>query len=249
VKIASAFCLLFAINAFALVADNEENLSKILDQLNIALEDRIIAYTDDEIVPYNKRTSIVAIVKERFGPQTLYVLIIDNSTLKILSKFQEDIDRSFRVQLSEINKEKYRLDDQTRAFGVRTVGYMAGASDFGYESEYFSLFIIKNGVLERVLKDLPIWRRNWVRQENKKSKACSDYIDVSSLSSTLSISNEKTNGFYDIIVNNKETTAVDYSEDGGYTYYACEGKKTRLNKPKLFLSLTAKRIKNKNNRA
>ena len=209
--------------AEGIINEQEEDLGlllAILNQLNISATEYELECVAQKELPYMKGHSVFVIPKivkiddtEYYAATTLdvYILIVENETGKIIHHFYEkDSGGEYAVYFEhiEIDTAPYRLNNDTRAFGVR-VSYNAHSRLHPYLREEISLFIPYGNLLVRVLKDYGIdgYRGEW------DDHCEGEFIRTRSI---LTMSKEQTNGFYNIDVESTiENTVISlFDEDG-----------------------------------
>ena len=199
--------------------EQEENsdfvlLDKILEQLNISANEYDYELMAQKQLPYMKSHSVFIIPKivdkDEYDGKTFdaYILIVENETGKITNKFYEKeswISDAVRLENIEIDTAPYRLNDDTRAFGVR-VKYTGSSRANPYASEQISLFIPHEDALVRVLKNYEIagFRGEW------DTNCEGEFTDKKEI---FVIGEDKTNGFNNIIVKYTYTTQTNTKVD------------------------------------
>jgi hypothetical protein len=182
------------------------NIDKVLKQLNIQKKDCYYDLVVEQIIPYASDKSVVVIPKiidkdENSFSCDCYILIINNASGLIINRFFESnslISDAVRIEKISVDFAPYRLNSTTRAFGIRILNE-GDSRPNPYENEDISLFIPKDSLLVRVLRNYSIssitgdWDTNCSGQFVTQKKI-------------LIMSNKITNNYYDIIAKSKITT-------------------------------------------
>ena len=104
------------------------------------------------------------------------------------------------VQL-DIDTEPYKLNQQVSAFGIRIYYDYILSGMTQYSAQYFNLYSFQNNNLTRVINNLEV-EHSIINEE--KDPIHLNWIDgIDKLIATLSLSQNHTNGFADIIVSEK----------------------------------------------
>lgn len=137
--------------------------SEVLRELGLQIKDINKSLFVSKVLPYAKDKSILVIPK--YASRTdeeyvydAYIVVIDNSTGKILYKFYEpQAWVSDAIALSDlmIDTGLYILNNETRAFGIRAY-YSNNSHGYPYSRTELSLFIIENKKLKRLLKNYTV---------------------------------------------------------------------------------------------
>ncbi len=135
-------------------------LRSVVKELALQAKDINENFFVSKVLPYAKDKSILVIPK--YASRTdeeyvydAYVVVIDNSTGKILYKFYEPLAWvSDAISLSDlmIDTGLYILNNETRAFGIRAT-YSNNSHSDPYSRTELSLFIVENKKLKRLLKN------------------------------------------------------------------------------------------------
>jgi hypothetical protein len=189
-------------------AIKSKNLDKALRELNIKPADCYSELVVEKIIPYLPDKSVLVIPKiiekreDSFSFDS-YILIIDNHSGKIISKFYErEAWFSGAAILTSISIDfaPYILSSNTRAFGIR-LSYRGDSHVSPFSDQEISLFIPKDSSLVRVLKDYPIYTFH----ENPDFDGCINYSSTTE-NKVIIITDSLTNNFYDILIKNKITS-------------------------------------------
>jgi hypothetical protein len=205
--------IVFIINFLTTVFTNAQtatslNIDKVLKQLNIEQADCYNDLVAEEIMPYSKDKSVIVIPKivekdENSITCDSYVLVINNRSGKILNQYYEanalESD-AVRIVKITIDFAPYRLNNTTRAFGIRVFNE-GNSRPNPYNNEELSLFVLQDNVLVQVLRNFSVsyFDGEWDTQ-------CEgEFVTENKV---LIMSKNTTNNFFDIIVNNKITTTT-----------------------------------------
>ena len=191
----------------------------ILEQLNLNPLDVKTDLIVSKTMPQTEDETIV-LIPEIVGEDHEYnfelnshIVLVNNTTGKITHKYFESTKTnhwvSDAVQLKElkIDTAPYVIADNVRAFGVRVYHYGSSQAN-PYSNEIISLFMKSGNTLKKVLNNYDVvnyggeWDTNCVG-EFIGSKA------------TLTMSDEKTNEYFDIIVKNTITETKNYEDENG----------------------------------
>jgi hypothetical protein len=138
----------------------------------------------------------------------LDVLLVDTQSGKLLTRdYQPNALDSDAIRLTgfEIDTARYRLNAETRAFGVRI--YYSGSSRANpYSLQLLSMYVVKNGVLTRIVNQLPISSSG-----GKWDTNCNG--EFSESNRIISIAKSITNGYADLAISERSSTTVTQSQD------------------------------------
>ncbi len=209
---------------------NNSLQSRVLLQLKLKKKDIQEELYVEKIMPNNKLQSIVVIPKiatkeiDEYGHLYLiidiYVLIVDNKTGKIKSKFFEaDSLTSDAVVLNsiEIDTGLYKLNTTTRAFAIR-FNYTGSSGPNPYHQTDLSMFIEKGQKINRIIDKFPIseFHGEW-------DTTCAGEFEE--IESSIAIDKQQTNSFNNLIISQKikKTINIKVNDD-------CEEKETKTEK-------------------
>lgn len=191
---------------------------KALQQLHLKAETCKEELITEKVLPYDKSKSIVVIPKIAIEEEDgfsldSYILLMDNTTGRIISRFSEPHGEngweSDAVRLSRITIDTapYKIKDGERAFGIR-VGFSGSSQPNPYEYESLSLFLPDGDSLRCVLKNFKISAYNgeW------DTRCEGNFTDQQK---SLQLSTTKTNNYYNLTVFNTitETTNILIKEE------------------------------------
>ncbi|MDR1349427.1 MAG: hypothetical protein LBJ59_01350 [Zoogloeaceae bacterium] len=206
-KILFIVVFVFSNSVLAGILEDESLFARVMQPLGITESDMCAAV--EKPLPYDDGLSVVVIpqrVDEEDDEGTslfFHVLVIDNASLELRARFQErrefDAIGFDRVGIDTAN---YRLNDQTRAFGVRL--HVKNSSSVNpYSSTSLSLFVLDKdkNALRRVLRGFEV-----SSSSAEWDGTCAGVFF--SREGTLAMSRQKTRGFNDIIVKIRNTERV-----------------------------------------
>lgn len=193
-------------------------VTKVLEQLKIELTQCNEEFIREEQLPYNKNLSVVIIPKynekeEDYFTLDSYILLVNNKTGKIVSRYFEDADSngwtSDAVMLERIDIETnpYKIKAGVNAFAIR-IGFRGSSSPNPFSNELISIFEPKGTELRCVLKNFESetyggeWDMHCAGKFKEETK-------------TFSFAKTTTQGYYDLIVKNKikHITSVKVKDD------------------------------------
>lgn len=190
----------------------------VLKNLNIKKENCKVDLIVLKKIPNSPEETIVVIPEiadegEQYLELNSHILIANTKTGEITHKFFESSKTnqwvSDAIQLREITIDTapYNVTDNKRAFGVR-VRYVGSSQANPYENETISLFVKSKNELINILKPYETlgYGGEW-------DTDCAG--EFTNSKSTLIISREKTNGYFDILVKSKITESIDFEDKNG----------------------------------
>lgn len=144
-----------------------------------------------------------------YGVFDSYIVVVNNITKQIINKYYEkDAWTSDAVVLNKITIDtaSYILNENKKAFGVRV--YYQGSSRVNpYSREDISLFISEKDYLKKILNNYPIYELHGENNGNSKG-------EYETKQGKLIISNNKTNGFNNIIIKDEIVFSIyDFSNN------------------------------------
>jgi hypothetical protein len=185
---------------------NDSTLNKILLQLKLNKSEIKEDLCVEKRISQNDQTSIWVIPKFTKGEKgqfdedyfmlDAYILIVENVSGKIISRFFESEDWvSEGVSVLsgiEIDTAPYKLDFQNRGFGIRV--YHQGASRANPSNDvYFSLFLQDGNSIKKILDEQLIERYTGEWDTN-----CVGKFEITD--STIIIGDKISKGFYNILI-------------------------------------------------
>lgn len=199
--------LFFFVNAYS-QEQNEVLLNKVLTQLKLTKKDIHEPLYRSKVLPNKTSNSILVIpkynVKETdeqghdFFVFDAYIVVADNATGKILSKYVEkEAWTSDAMVLSEITIDTglYQLNEKDRAFGIR-VSYSGSSKPNPYYYSDLSLFIVQNNLMKRIFKNYQIDRAS-----GEWDTRCAGEFDETI--GSIDMDKNTSNGFKNLIIKSK----------------------------------------------
>lgn len=142
-----------------------------------------------------------------------HIVLINNRTGKISNKYFEGSSsnhwHSDAVTLRKISIDStfYMVTKDTSAFGVK-VNYNGDSRANPFSNGTISLFVKSGDTLKKVLSNYDIM--------NYGGERITDCLgEFVSIKNTINMSNEKTNGYYDIIVHKEQTETKNEEDENG----------------------------------
>jgi len=191
--------------------DTLSNFALVLSILKELGIDPLLVKTDLIASKTNPQTpnEVIIVIPEIVNEEEEYfelnshIVIADNRSGKIIQKFFESSQTndwySDALQLREITLDTapYRVTDDIRAFGVR-VRYVGMSKVNPYESETLSLFVKSADRLKKILDKYAVMDAfgEW------DGNCFGEFRDTKN---TLIMSNQKSNGFFNILIKSKVT--------------------------------------------
>lgn len=187
-------------------AQSSELVSKVLAQLKIELTQCNEEFIREKQLPYNKSLSVVVIPKykekeEDYFTLDSYILLVNNKTGKIISKYFEDandnewVSDAMMLERIDIETNPYKIKSGVNAFAI-VLGFRGSSNPNPYNNEHISIFEPKGTALRCVLKNFETetyggeWDMHCAGKFKQELK-------------TLSFSKNTTQGYYDVIVKSK----------------------------------------------
>lgn len=165
--------------------------------------------------PENSILLIPEIEEEQEGYFALnnHIFLVDTKTKEINTKFYESYQNSdwvsdaIRLTRIEIDKNFYTVTDTITAFAVKTT-FEGMSRATPYYKEMISLFVKSGNTLQKIVHNYTVNELTGENNDNCESQ----YNEVKK---TLNIVNEKTNGYYNILVTEKTTKSIEFKNDLG----------------------------------
>ncbi len=193
-------------------------ISSVIRALDIApptIKTNLIAIKTN---PQNTNEAIVIIPEiadegEQYFDLNSHIILANYQTGEITHKFFESSKTnkwvSDAIELKEINIDTapYRMDEDVRAFGVR-VRYSGMSRVNPYTGETLSLFIKSDTELKKVLNAYPV-----LEAVGQWDGNCSG--EFKDTESTLLMSGQTSNGFFDIKIRSRITTTINKVNTNG----------------------------------
>ncbi|WP_103070127.1 PA3715 family protein [Aquimarina sediminis] len=222
------------------VLKEETLIDSVIQQLNLDKQKIKEEFIVSKVQPHNPNETIVVIPEiageedEHLFELNSHIVLVDNTTGKITHKYFESSKTngwvSDAVILSEISIDTapYILAKDTRALGVR-VFYYGMSKPNPYSNRTISLFVKSGDALKEVLHyDVEDYGAEWDTQ-------CAG--ESTSVKNTFIMSEEKTNGYFDIIVKSKITESKTYVDENG----ECEEEKDKITSKTAVLQFNGKK--------
>ena len=155
--------LVFALNFLicnSILGQPSELTTKVCNNLDLNIEDCYLSLVSQKVMPSDPSKSIIVLPKivekeDDYFILDSYILIVENITGKILSKYFEShttnnwTSDAIEIESIKVDTAPYNLNKSTRAFGIR-VSYSGPSRVNPYSEETLSLFI------EREEKIIPV---------------------------------------------------------------------------------------------
>ncbi|WP_264558094.1 hypothetical protein [Flavobacterium sp. N2270] len=197
-------------------------LDSVLGQLNLKkskIKTELVVFKS---FPNNLNETIIVIPEivdegEMYFELNSHILIIDSKSGNIKSYFFESSKTnnwiSDAIQLTEITIDTapYKVSKNERAFGIR-LHFIGSSRPNPYENEIISLFVQSKNKLKKILNNYEISYNGGEWDTNCEGK----FVDERKV---LIISNNKTNGLFDILVKNKISETTNYINENGECNY------------------------------
>ena len=205
-------------------------VQKVLNQLQlkeVQVKTNLIA---SKTISNNTEETIV-VIPEVYDESNHYfelnnhTVIVNNKTGEITHKYFEDsktnqwVSDAIMLQKITIDTAPYNITNQKRAFGIR-VEYIGTSRANPYIQETIALFIKSDD--NKLRKILPSF--NTMDYGGEWDTDCiGEFLETNKV---LIISQDTTNKYYDILVNSKITTTINFKDEDGN----CDSKETVINK-------------------
>ncbi|WP_020532576.1 hypothetical protein [Flexithrix dorotheae] len=185
----------------------------VIDELNIDRSKLIPSLQAFKILPNRPHEAVVVIPEivegseeEHYFSLNTHIAYVNIENKQVLFHYFESAKTngwtSDAIVLQEIviDTAPFTITESKRAFGVKT--HFVGSSRVNpYESEQLSLFIVANNNVQKVLHNFEVKKGS-----GEINGACDETYLLEE--KTLIISKEKTNAYFDIVVNNKTTNSI-----------------------------------------
>lgn len=204
-------------------------VQKVLDQLQlkeIQVKTDLIA---SKTIPNNTEETIVVIPEvydesDHYFELNNHTVIVNNQTGEITHKYFEDsktnlwVSDAIMLQEITIDTAPYNITNEKRAFGVR-VKYIGSSRANPYTQETITLFIENGNELKKILSNFSTidYTGEW------DTDCIGEFLETNKV---LIMSQDTTNKYYDILVNSKITTTINFKDENGN----CDSKETVINK-------------------
>lgn len=206
------FVTLISLSLFILVstsvfAQDQALLNKVLASLKLKTKDVNTELVVTKILPYDKQKTVLVIPKyvtndpdDSFFIYDAYIVIANNKTGEIVNKYYESEKwTSDAIVLDELTIDSglYKLNEQTRAFGVRA-SFTGSSRVNPYSNTTLSLYIPSKNKLSEIANAITVYNYYGEWDGNCNGEFQNEEI-------TIDLDKEKTNGFYNLILTNKTT--------------------------------------------
>lgn len=185
----------------------------VIDELNIDKSKLIPSLQAFKVLPSRPNEAIVVIPEIVEGSEEEYyfslnthIAYVNIENRQVLFHYFESSETngwiSDAIVLQEIiiDTAPYTVTENERAFGIKT--HFVGSSRVNpYESERLSLFIVANNNLQKIMHNFEVKKGG-----GEINGSCDDIYRLEE--KTLIISKEKTNLYFNIIVNTKTTNSI-----------------------------------------
>ncbi|RKF02740.1 hypothetical protein C8N26_2729 [Tenacibaculum lutimaris] len=192
----------------------------VIDELNIDKSKLIPSLQAFKTLPNRPNEAIVVIPEivegseeEHYFTLNTHIAYVNIENRQVLFHYFESAETngwtSDAIMLTEIviDTAPYTITENERAFGVKT--HFVGSSRVNpYENESLSLFIIANNNLQKVLHNFEIIDNGGEWDGNCHGEFITE-------KRTLIISEEKNNGYFDILVKHKITNNIAFEDENG----------------------------------
>lgn len=201
------------------VSQEENLIYNVIQQLNLDPLKVEGDFATTKVQPHNPNETIVVIPEivgeydENHFELNSYIVLVNNNTNKITHKHFESSKtngwESDAIKLSEITIDTapYIITENTRAFGIRVYHYGMSRSNPD-DNKNISLFVRSGDSLKKVLHTYDVMNSNGEWDTN----CVGEFTDIKS---TLIMSKEKTNGYFDILVKSNITESKAYIDENG----------------------------------
>ncbi|MFC6267484.1 PA3715 family protein [Frigoriflavimonas asaccharolytica] len=229
--------LIILLALFSPVISAQENLSpiasKILKELKIPESAIQLQLYSEKQMPNSPDNSIYILPKysedgkenfdENYFDIDVNIIIANNTTGKIVAKYQVlNAYTSDAVRLDNIviDTGLYNLNEKTRAFGIR-VNFIGMSRPNPYDITLFSLFMIKNNQLVKVLDDFELDKSNGEWDTN----CAGDFVDSIGL---IDLTKEKSKDLKNIKVKFNITKTHNFLKNGDCDFAETKSTKTKI---------------------
>lgn len=201
-------------------------IDTVIQQLNLDKSKVNQDFVSSMVQPDDDNETIVVIPEISEGDENDFILnshivLVNNSTGEITHKyFEKNAWQSDAILLSEIaiDTTSYAISKNSKAFGIQ-VSYHSMSQPNPYSNRTLSLFEKSGDTLKKVLHHYDVMEYGGEVNVN----ACDAYMRK--VENRLSMSNLKTNDYFDIAINSKITKITGYEDENG----ECQSKETITN--------------------
>lgn len=203
----------------------------VIKELNLNESKLIPTLQVFKILPNSPNEAVVVIPEIAVGSEeegylefNTHVALVNTASKEITHQYFEShqtngwISDAIHLREITIDTAPYDLSEDVRAFGIR-IRFIGSSQVNPYENEALSLFVKSGDNLKKVLNNFDIMKYGGEWNGDCDGEFLSE-------EKTLSISEEKTNGYFDIIIKNKLTKSINVKDELGN----CDTKETFTNK-------------------
>lgn len=207
------FIMVFTVHSRA--AENEPDtllVTKVLKQLRIPLSNTKQEFIRTKQMPNDRAKTIVTIPvmqnEDADGysyTMDAYILLVSSGSGKVLQKYYEEgywESDALRLEDIGIDTAPYRLNSETRAFGIGT-SYTGSSQPNPYSEQTISLFVVIGNTLVKVLDKLVLERNT-----GEWDMRCAGVFQ--NLKRTISVAPNKTKGYADLIINSRTVSTESF---------------------------------------
>lgn len=195
-------------------------LNTVLKNLNLKKENCKIDWVSMKEIPNNPKETIMVIPEiveeneeDHYIELNSYILIVNTETGEIINNFFESsktnrwVSDSAELREISIDIAPYNVANNKRAFGIK-VKHVGNFGANPYELEIITLFLKSENTLKKVLKNYDVMEYGGERITN----CAGEFVRQNK---TLIITPNKTNNYYDILVETKITDTIGYEDEFG----------------------------------
>lgn len=206
------------------ISEEEIMINNVIKQLGLNKQ-KIKADLLTYVIFGDPKESIIVIPEivdegEHYFELNSHIVIINNETQKIIHQYVESskingwVSDAIVLSKIKIDTAPYVVSENSRAFGVKVI-YVGNSHANPYENETISLFVKSEKSLKKVLHNYDTMNNSgeW------NTDCVGEFTDVKN---TLSMSKEKTNGYFNILVKSNITESKAYMNENG----DCDSKDT-----------------------
>jgi len=196
-----------------------DQVTETVLKLNIEMERCYSDYIIEQELPYTQNEKLIVIpVFESLEDEyhfelNNHIAIINSKTGDIKSKYFENFKTngwvSDAVKLSNIILDTvyYKVSENKTAFGIKT-SFRGQSKANPYDYDMVTLYIKDNNTIKPILK-------NFIIFENKGEWDTECVGEFTTKDNKLVISQNKTNDYFDILVNQRTTISTMYKDENG----------------------------------
>lgn len=203
---------------FKIMSLDEQIISLVISQLQLDDSKIPINLRAFKRLPNNPNEAIVLIPEIAEASEdgiyfelNTHIAIVDLTTKEITHQYFEShqtngwISDAIQIEGTTIDTANYRVNKEIRAFGVKLYASTRSKGN-PYTYTKLSLFIKSNDTLKKILNNFLVYSHGGEWDTN-----CAGVFFEEE--KTLMMSEQKTNGYHDIVVNNKFTKSIHVADD------------------------------------